>query len=104
MNIPVSDSELINAIKQAVSESQFALQHPKDWNLFLRDYLRTLGLRSYNDLHKNYSLCTVQLINNSYEITPSINNGKVGGFSDHPEKKLIVPVECNQKIFIEALE
>ncbi len=104
LDITVSASEFINAIKQAVNNSKEGLPHPKDWSLFRKSYLLSIGVKSYNDLQKNFSSCTVQYTNNNYVIIPSENKGTVNGYIDQIEKKVIIPEEVDEAIFFEGIE
>jgi len=73
-------NEILDYLKIAFEQSKDNVSHPNDWNIFHKEFLNLLSVKSLSELHKGTKLCDIHIIDLKIEILPYQNKGARYGF------------------------
>lgn len=98
---------LVSVIKASlIKEDTERVPDPKDWNLFNKEMLQKMGLKSNSALeNKNVNFCSIRMENNMFTFTPSRHAKKPDkGFLHKNEEKVTISYDAPDEDVFNSLE
>ncbi|MFV0346798.1 MAG: hypothetical protein ACK5IQ_11210 [Bacteroidales bacterium] len=104
IKLSVNDTpeEIISNLFACLEASKENIPHPEKWSDDF--FLKPIGIKTNNALHKNSLCCSVLLQNDLLEFTPTINMGAKEGFDELSEVVTACSTEVKDVIYEYLIE
>lgn len=96
----VSNVELAETLLKVLKKSKLNVERPKDWREFRKNYLKSLKVKTMNELHTNSINVGVIKKNGILELSPTRNMGSRKGFE---YSKNMPPIKLSAESTVEEI-